>query len=924
MIGGRYLLRFLVLASIAVLGRAQDAHVAEKGTAAAGAITNGADNSPQWEVTKTPAWVDVREDLPTAESAAGGQSGGVAYLVFDNQVHVGTSEEYRRVAIRIRNEAGLRQASQLSFSFDPAYQRLGLHFVRIRRDNRAYDRLDPGRVRLLQRESEIDRYMVNGETTALLILDDVRIGDIIEYAFTTRGRNPVFQGRFADTVMLGWPTPLGRFNYRLVVPAGRSVAFRTHGIDWPAKTATTARGTEHVWMRDAIPATHFDADAPAWFMPLPWLQVSEFGSWAEVAQWAWRNFTIASDHGEDRASIELPFDSATAPIERILHFVQDDVRYLALAMGSASHRPYPPQTVALRRFGDCKDKSLLLCALLRARGIEAHPVLVNSQRRGEVADQLPSPLSFDHVVVRARLEGRECWIDATSGSQGGAITARAVAPFGCGLVVSESSTGLVPIPPSAVSGRMTVVETYDALVLSGPVRLSVRTEFSGQSADRMRAAVASSGHDELRRSVSQFYTRQFSGIRPSLSVDVEDDREANRLLMKEDYEIDGFWATNSASGMLQASVGAVCVAESLPLPTGPLRHSPLALPHPSELAFTSHVRLAPEFRMPPDDQRLENKWFRFESRRRFVTNVLSYSCFLTTLSDHVPADRIQEYSESVNRVRQSLGFVFTKDPKANRSVSHWNLQALSGWVYPALGIFAVACLASIGLYFFDPRGWRLSHTVGDRSLDGIAGLLALFAVGLIVTPLFYMLSAFKNIWLASGPALAGMLDSAAAGYQPRIAHLCFAEFAYCVAMVPISVLLLVAFFQKRTLFPPLVLCVMAAGMCFSWTDSWLARDLPRSGNQALPFFTQALVTSICSLVLGGYFILSRRVMNTFRKRRTFAEGHSSMSAAPLRKPPILPPQPMHAERPAPRVDVGDADAPLPEARNALPPTIRLP
>ncbi|WP_404482684.1 transglutaminase domain-containing protein [Novosphingobium sp. BL-52-GroH] len=57
-----------------------------------------------------------------------------------------------------------------------------------------------------------------------------------------------------------------------------------------------------------------------------------------------------------------------------------------------------------RRYGDCKGKTALLLALLRELGIEAQAVLANNSGNDNgLAERLPSPRMFDHVLVRARI-----------------------------------------------------------------------------------------------------------------------------------------------------------------------------------------------------------------------------------------------------------------------------------------------------------------------------------------------------------------------------------------------------------------------------------------------------------------------------------------------------------------------------------------
>lgn len=60
--------------------------------------------------------------------------------------------------------------------------------------------------------------------------------------------------------------------------------------------------------------------------------------------------------------------------------------------------PSPASQVLETRYGDCKDKYVLLASLLAARDIAVEPVLVNLDRSFEPL-ALPSPLQFDHCMA---------------------------------------------------------------------------------------------------------------------------------------------------------------------------------------------------------------------------------------------------------------------------------------------------------------------------------------------------------------------------------------------------------------------------------------------------------------------------------------------------------------------------------------------
>ena len=98
------------------------------------------------------------------------------------------------------------------------------------------------------------------------------------------------------------------------------------------------------------------------------LQFSEFSGWSDVVGWANELFQSNGNLGEDgRAMVETLRKKATEEdrVVAALEFVQSQIRYFSVSIGESSHRPTQPEVVLQRRYGDCKDKSLLLVACCR-------------------------------------------------------------------------------------------------------------------------------------------------------------------------------------------------------------------------------------------------------------------------------------------------------------------------------------------------------------------------------------------------------------------------------------------------------------------------------------------------------------------------------------------------------------------------------
>ena len=223
---------------------------------------------------------------------------------------------------------------------------LELHYLRLRRGGAILDRLARGQVELVQREKALDAQIYDGALSAVLFIEDLRVGDVVEYAYTLRGANPVLEGRYSDGFDVEWSVPLRRFRYRVMWPRSRTLLVRNHGTSIAPVVRRTASGREYVWeMEEAAPVDD-PGDVPAWFPAWAWVQLTEFPSWTDVAAWAEPLYAVPSVLPPPLAAQvegwrQLPDDSARALAA--LRFVQDEVRYVGIEMGAGSHRPTPPQ-----------------------------------------------------------------------------------------------------------------------------------------------------------------------------------------------------------------------------------------------------------------------------------------------------------------------------------------------------------------------------------------------------------------------------------------------------------------------------------------------------------------------------------------------------------------------------------------------------
>ena len=361
------------------------------------------------------AWVQpagaIKADAPDDGAA-------LRFLLMDAQLHFGPegTSSYAETAVRIQTPQGLQAMSTVTLPWDPALGRATMHKLQIIRGGEVIDLLAKQKFTVLRRESNLEAQQLDGVLTAVLQPEDLRVGDIIDMAFTLTTKDPALAGH------VQWasaPPNIAIDDLRMKATAERSIYWRAgEGMDG-LKPGVVGEGRQvSVSMTNVQPVLPVQG-APSRFNRGRFVQFSDFKSWAEVsavmAPLYAKASTLepASPLQAEIARIKAASADPKARAEAALALVQDQVRYVALSMDDGGYVPAAADQTWKRRFGDCKGKTTLLLALLHGLGIEAQPALVNATDGDGMDQRLPSASVFDHVLVRATIAGRVYWLDGT-------------------------------------------------------------------------------------------------------------------------------------------------------------------------------------------------------------------------------------------------------------------------------------------------------------------------------------------------------------------------------------------------------------------------------------------------------------------------------------------------------------------------------
>ncbi len=102
-------------------------------------------------------------------------------------------------------------------------------------------------------------------------------------------------------------------------------------------------------------------------------------------------------------------------VEKVYNWVQENIQYLAFEDGLQGFIPRPAGLVMKRRYGDCKDMSYLLYAMLQEAKVESHLTWIGTRHIPYTHSEVPCPSSDNHMICVYKDEmNKNYYLDATA------------------------------------------------------------------------------------------------------------------------------------------------------------------------------------------------------------------------------------------------------------------------------------------------------------------------------------------------------------------------------------------------------------------------------------------------------------------------------------------------------------------------------
>lgn len=807
----------------------------------------------------TPGW--IQPVSYSTESTDTFNTGGYHYLLLERQFNLPTREYYNRTSVKVLTEKGLEDVSSISVNFDPSYERLVFHTVSIKRGDQILNKLKTNQFEILRREKNMDRLIYDKSLDAILNLDDVQVGDIVEYSYSLRGSNPVFNNLFFRTLYFNYSVPIGKTYTRIRCPKERTLQIKTfNNAAEPSKTED-ANTIFYTWESENVPAVLTDDNVPSWHEANSNVEISEFESWKKLVQWGlplYNTARVSSRAIDEKIEIlQKKHQNADSLINATIEFVQDEIRYLSFSDGIQGYKPHSPAQVFTQRFGDCKDKSLLLSYMLQKMGIQCYPALV-STLYGKVLDaSLPSPGLFDHCIAQIVHKDSVFWIDATATLQRGDLKSKSVIPYGQALVISETTTALTPIVFDPGPSSIKIEEDYTFKMVGGSTTLLVKTIFSGDEANSIRNYWKSNSAEEIKKSYTNFYSSDFSDISATKYVEFKDDKEQNIITTFEEYTIEDLWEYDSAKRLNTADFYARYLANYLESPNTKIRSMPYRVNYPKDISQTIIIHLPERWTVEESKSSISSAAFQFRSEIDYVDDQVKLYYAYKTLQDHVEAKNIKDYISKIQKTQGGLYFQLTHGGNTTTSTEP---SFNTPYLFIALLMAPLLFVGFQQVYRFDPRARDY-----ENGYDQIGGWILVPAIGVFLAPVMNIFR-LVNSGYFDYIHWRTLADPTYAAYNQSLGIFNLVGYVYSLCLLAFSILLLILLVKKRTSFPLLICLVYVINMVYFVGEALWLKSLNIQTESKTSSGAPFIVVIVFSVIWIPLFIYSDRAKGTFRER----------------------------------------------------------
>lgn len=315
----------------------------------------------------------------------------------------GTFSQSNEVMVRLISEQGAKGAGQVPLAFSDSLQTLDVVEAYTLKPDGTRLNVAPDKIFTQAAPIAVSAPMFNDIKYKIIVFPEPVPGGKIYFRVNIKQKTPLFPNHFSHYELIPPQFAMEAFSFRLSAPAG--FAIKTDARDMAGGKLPDKDGRSHWEWTFANPIVRrgepFELARSDFG---PFIAISSFADWAELAkayrERAARKVLVTPEIQALAEDITKGVTDKKAQAAAIYHWVARNVRYVGVFLGLGGFVPREATEILATKYGDCKDHTVILESLLRAKGIEASPVLISTLPSFKLPS-VPVVGAFNHAITYA-------------------------------------------------------------------------------------------------------------------------------------------------------------------------------------------------------------------------------------------------------------------------------------------------------------------------------------------------------------------------------------------------------------------------------------------------------------------------------------------------------------------------------------------
>jgi hypothetical protein len=309
----------------------------------------------------------------------------------------------RTEVIRVNTAQGAKAISQINLSFNAARQSQEVLDASVRGPSGAEIAVPKTQIVVASEDKNGNAPQFDPVTTTTINFPGLMPGAEIRFRIRREQKQPFIAGQFSAIEMFSRQTHFRHVSVTVRAPKRMHLQAQAIGLAGGRSEDPSSERQVWSWTLGEHPALPAEPGSVSLMDTSPRVVITSFASYADVAR---AYSALSGPRVVVTPAIEQQADDITkdvtghaAQARALYNWVATHIKHVPVYLEFGGLLPHAADAVLMARRGDSKDHNVLLAALLKAKGIQSSPALVNNASSYWMPEVAAVPGQFNHVLT---------------------------------------------------------------------------------------------------------------------------------------------------------------------------------------------------------------------------------------------------------------------------------------------------------------------------------------------------------------------------------------------------------------------------------------------------------------------------------------------------------------------------------------------